>query len=81
MSANTSQITSFIVYSTINSVADSAALVFFRDNSPVAGEFLAQRASDPEEVPFWWRYHDVRCIAADISYFMYKPCTINSSML
>ena len=28
-------------------------------NSPVTGEFPAQRASKAENVPIWWRHHDV----------------------
>ena len=28
-------------------------------NSPVAGEFPAQRASNVENVPIWWRHHGV----------------------
>ena len=27
-------------------------------NSPVAGEFPAQMASDAENVSIWWRYHE-----------------------
>ena len=27
-------------------------------NSPVTGEFLAQRASNAENVAIWWRHHD-----------------------
>ena len=29
-------------------------------NSPVTGEFLAQRASNAENVSIWWRHHDQR---------------------
>ena len=28
-------------------------------NSPVTGEFHAQRASDVENVSIWWRHHDI----------------------
>ena len=28
-------------------------------NSPVTSEFLAQRASNTQNVPIWWRHHDV----------------------
>ena len=31
-------------------------------NSPVAGEFPAQRASNAENVSIWWRHHDQRII-------------------
>ena len=27
-------------------------------NSPVTGEFIAQMASNAENVSFWWRHHD-----------------------
>ena len=30
----------------------------FRGNSPVSGEFPAQRASNAENVSIWWRYHE-----------------------
>ena len=30
-----------------------------RGNSPVTGEFPAQRASNAENVSIWWRYHDI----------------------
>ena len=29
-------------------------------NSPVTGEFPAQRASNAENVSIWWRHHDIR---------------------
>ena len=28
-------------------------------NSPVTGEFLAQRASNAENVSIWWRHHEI----------------------
>ena len=28
-------------------------------NSPATGEFPAQRASNAENVPIWWRHHDI----------------------
>ena len=28
-----------------------------RENSPVTGEFPAQKASNAENVSIWWRYH------------------------
>ena len=31
---------------------------FCEGNSPVTGEFPAQRASNAENVSIWWRYHD-----------------------
>ena len=30
----------------------------YAGNSPVTGEFLAQRASKAENVSIWWRHHD-----------------------
>ena len=30
------------------------------DNSPVTGEFPAQRASNAEDVSIWWRHHDLK---------------------
>ena len=60
-----SEITSLmIVYSTVYSGTDerkhqsSASLAFVRGNSPVTGEFPAQRASNAENVSIWWRHHD-----------------------
>ena len=32
------------------------------ENSPVTGEFLAQKAGDTEKVSIWWRHHDFRYI-------------------
>ena len=29
-------------------------------NSPVTGEFPAQKASNAENVPIWWRHHDIQ---------------------
>ena len=64
MGAMAFQITSLtIVYSTIYSGTDqrkhqsSALLAFERGNSPVTGEFPAQRASNAENVSIWWRHH------------------------
>ena len=64
MSTMASQITSLmIVYSTVYSGADqrnhqsSASMAFCAGNSPVSGEFPAQRASNPENVSIWWRHH------------------------
>ena len=32
-----------------------------KGNSPVTGEFPAQRASNVENVPIWWCHHDIWC--------------------
>ena len=34
-------------------------------NSPVTGEFPAQRVSNAENVPIWWRHHDMRASVPD----------------
>ena len=36
----------------------SASLAFVKGNSPVTGEFPAQRASKAENVSIWWRHGD-----------------------
>ena len=64
MSAMASQITSLtIVCATVYSGVDqrkeksSASLAFYAGDSPVTGEFPAQRASNAENVSIWWRHH------------------------
>ena len=64
MSALASQITSLtIVYSTVYSGRGSKKTSEFRvtglcaGNSPVTGEFPAQRASNAENASIWWRHH------------------------
>ena len=64
MSAMASQITSLaIVYSTVYSRRRSKKTSKLRvtgvceGNSPVTGEFPAQRASNPENVSIWWLHH------------------------
>ena len=63
ISTTTSQITSLaILYSTVYSGADqrkhqsSPSLAFVRGIHRT-GEFPAQRASNAENVPIWWRHH------------------------
>ena len=41
----------------------SASLALCAGKSPVTGEFPAQRASNTENVPVWWRHHDIPCQA------------------
>ena len=54
-----------IVCSTVGSGGDqrkhqsSALLVLGVGNSPVTGEFPAQRASKAENVSIWWRHHGI----------------------
>ena len=67
MGAMASQITSLTtVYATFHSGADqrkyqnSTSLAFVGGNSPVTGEFHAQRASNAEKVSIWWLHHVMR---------------------
>ena len=59
-----SQITLTIVYSTVYSSRRSKKTSKPRvtglceGNSPVTGEFPAQRASNTENVSIWWRHND-----------------------
>ena len=63
MSTTTSQITSLtIVYSSVNSGRSKKTSKLrvnglCAGNSPVTGEFPAQRASNAENVCIWWRHH------------------------
>ena len=73
MSAMASQITSLtIVYSTFYSRRRSKKTSKLRvtglceGNSPVTGEFPAQRASNAENVSVWWRHHGVICFDTGI---------------
>ena len=66
MSAMASQITSLtIVSSTVNSRRRSkktsklGVTVLWAGNSPVTGEFPAQRTSNAEDFSIWWRHHDI----------------------
>ena len=66
MSAMASQITSLtIIYSTVYSNCKSKKTSKLRvtglcaGNSPVTGEFPAQRASNAENVSIWWRHHEL----------------------
>ena len=66
MSAMASQITNLtIVYSTVYSRRRSKKTSKLRvtglcvGNSPVTGEFPAQRASNAENVSIWWRLHEI----------------------
>ena len=65
MSAMASQITSltfvwFPVYSRRRSKKTSklCVTVLYAGNSPVTGDFPAQRACNAENVSIWWRHHD-----------------------
>ena len=65
MSAMASQITSLmVVYSSIYSDTDQKKKSKLRvtgiceGNSPMTGEFPAQRASKADSVSIWWRHHE-----------------------
>ena len=72
MSAMASQITSLtIVHAVVYSGADQRKRAKLRNtelcdgNLPVTGEFLAQMASNAENVSIWWRHHEfteIKCI-------------------
>ena len=73
MGAIASRITSFtIVYSTVYSRRRSKKTSKLRvtglceGNSPVTGEFPAQRASNAENASIWWRHHV-------LSFYPYSP--------
>ena len=69
MDTMASQITSLtIVHWNVYSGADQrkyqiAASLAFAGNSPVTGEFPAQRASNAESVPIWWRHHVISTLS------------------
>ena len=64
MSTMASQITSltifaqWLVQAQIKKTLNSTSLVFGEGNSPVTGEFPAQRASDTEYVSIGWRHNE-----------------------
>ena len=66
MIAMSSQITSAsIVYSTVCSGKETSKFRvtgLCEGNSPVTGEFPAQRASNAENVSIWWRQHADICV-------------------
>ena len=63
MGAIASQITSLtVVYVIVHSGADKKTSKLqvtglCAENSPVAGEFPTQKASNTENVSIWWRHH------------------------
>ena len=73
MSTMASQITSLtIVYSTVYSRRSSkkhqsSTAGLCEGNSPVTGEFPAQRASNAENVSIWWRHHGFLLLAWDLA--------------
>ena len=81
MSAMASQITSLTIdYSTVYSSRRSKKTSKLRvtglceGNSPVAGEFPAQRASKAENVSIWWRHHAQRYCKSILGWY---PCISN----
>ena len=63
MSELAPQITSLtIVYSTVYSgekkTSKHRVTGLCEENSPVTGEFAAQRASNAETFSIWWRHHE-----------------------
>ena len=48
-----------LVRSVIKETSKSALLVVCEGNSPVTGEFPAQRASNAEKASMWWRHHEL----------------------
>ena len=75
MNAMASQITSLtIVYSSVYSGAKKTSKLrvtgFCEGNSPLTGEFPAQRGRNAENVSIWWRHHD------NILMGSREPCTI-----
>ena len=78
MRALASQITSLtIVYSSVYSrhksmKAAKLRVTGFVGNSPVTGEFPAQRASNTENISIWWRHHVAKLGKA--------PCTPSHSI-
>ena len=65
MSAMASQITAFPFILTVGSGADQRKTSKLRvttlcvENSPVTGEFPAQKARNMENVSIWWRLHEL----------------------
>ena len=80
MSEMASQITSVSV---VGSGADqrkyqsSASLAFCAGNSPVTGEFPAQRASNAENVSIWWRHHVETIVPVFLNVEHYARCYVN----
>ena len=59
MSGMTSQITSPTTGYSTKKTSKLCATGLCEGNSPVTGEFPAQRASNAEKASIWWRHHDV----------------------
>ena len=49
-------------------------------NSPVTGEFPAQRASNAENVSIWWRHNEIVILTSDTHTLLTEP-TLHGAML
>ena len=49
-------------------------------NSPVTGEFPAQRASNAENVSIWWRHHVLWVDYDNAQYYIYVLCSVLTSV-
>ena len=94
ISAMTSQITSLTLFcSTVYSERRSKKTSKLRvtglceGNSPVTGEFPAQKASNEEKVSIWWRHYPVAVlwrhtnIHCDIRFTLILPCVLETKIL
>ena len=83
MGTMASQITSLtIVCWTVYSGADqrihqSSASLAFVGKSPVTGEFLAQMASNAENVSIWWRHYGSEFWQMSLNIFLFSKLMIN----
>ena len=50
----------------------NSASLSFAENSPVTGEFTAQRVNNAENDSIWWRRHDTPLIMAEVALFSRK---------
>ena len=52
----------YLLWSTSKKHRSSGLLALCEGNSPVTGDFPAQKASDAEKGSIWWRHHDyIKC--------------------
>ena len=45
-------------------------------NSPMTGEFRAQRASNAENGSIWWRHHELQCFGNGVTVVLHKAVDI-----
>ena len=65
----------------IKETSKSALLAVYAGNSPAAGEFPAQRASNAEKASIWWLHHEIFCVWSKIhilskTYMHCKMCIL-----